>query len=372
VDFTYSDEQQALSELARSIFKDHVTPERQRALEQSGEWFDDVVWGKLAEASLLGIAVPEEFGGSGLGLIELGLLLEEVGRAVAPVPVFASTVLGALPLVAFGTAAQKKQWLPRIVSGEAVLTAALAELDGRDPLSPTTIATREGSGWRLSGTKICVSAGERATAILVPATLAEGGVGVFLVDPTAPGVTRERQIATNNEPHARITLDGAVVAEGEAIGVPGEEGQRVLAWLLERARAGYCAQQFGVCDRALRLTAEYTTERKQFDRPIATFQAVQQRAADAFIDLEAMRLSMQEALFLLERDGAAERAVIVAKFWASEGGQHVAVAAQHLHGGIGVDIDYPLHRYFLWSKHIELMLGSASEQLARLGAALAS
>ena len=138
MDFTYTDEQQALGELARSIFKDHVTPERLRALEASGEWFDDRTWGKLGEASLLGIAIPEEFGGSGLGLTELGLLLEEVGRAVAPVPVLASTVLAGLPITAFGSSEQKVRWLPGIASGELVLTAALAELDSRDPRQPTT------------------------------------------------------------------------------------------------------------------------------------------------------------------------------------------------------------------------------------------
>jgi alkylation response protein AidB-like acyl-CoA dehydrogenase len=118
------------------------------------------------------------------------------------------------------------------------------------------------------------------------------------------------------------------------------------------------------------MTAEYTTGREQFNRPIATFQAVQQRAADAYIDLEAIRLTTWQALYLLGEGLPAEDEVTIAKFWAAEGGQHVAVAAQHLHGGIGVDVDYPLHRYFTWSKHIELMLGSAPHQLARLGSVI--
>jgi alkylation response protein AidB-like acyl-CoA dehydrogenase len=168
-----------------------------------------------------------------------------------------------------------------------------------------------------------------------------------------------------------LVLDGVMVGEGDTLASPGADGAGAVAWLHERALAAYCAVQVGVCERALRMTATYTTERKQFDRAIASFQAVQQRAADAFIDLEAMRLSMQEALYLLERQASAEQAVTIAKFWAAEGGQHVAVAAQHLHGGIGVDVDYPLHRYFLWAKHIELTLGGATEQLARLGATLA-
>jgi hypothetical protein len=370
VDFAYSAEQDALRALARSILTDHATPERLKALEASGAWFDDQAWQKLAEASLLGVAIPEKFGGSGLGLFELGLLLEEVGRAVAPVPVLPSLALGALTLAAFGSDAQQARWLPKVVSGESVLTAALAEPDARDPRTPATTATRAGGGWCLRGVKVCVPAGERADLVLVPAAV-DGGAGVFLVDPTAPGVTRARQVTTNHEPHARFVLDGVVVGDGDTLASPGADGARAVAWLHERALAAYCAVQVGVCERALRMTASYTAERKQFDRAIASFQAVQQRAADAFIDLEAMRLSMQEALYLLERQDSAEQAVTIAKFWAAEGGQHVAVAAQHLHGGIGVDVDYPLHRYFLWAKHIELTLGAATEQLARLGAPLA-
>jgi 3-oxocholest-4-en-26-oyl-CoA dehydrogenase beta subunit len=370
MDFSFSPEQQALAELARAILNDHATPERLKRLETSGEWRDQEAWTKLAEASLLGVAIPEELGGSGLGLLELGLLLEEVGRAVAPVPVLAALVLGALPIAAFGSSEQKQRWLPGAARGELVLTAALVELGTRDPLAPATTAVRAGGGWRLDGVKACVPAGEGADAILVPACTGGGSVGVFIVDPHAPGVTRERQVLTNREPHARVSLDGVAVAERDRLG-GAHDGAAVLRWLYDRAVAAYCAVQVGVCDRALRMTAEYTIERKQFDRAIASFQAVQQRAADAYIDLESMRLAAWEALFRLARGDATEEHVAIAKFWAAEGGQHVAVAAQHLHGGIGVDVDYPLHRYFLWSKHIEVMLGSATEQLARLGARMA-
>ena len=153
--------------------------------------------------------------------------------------------------------------------------------------------------------------------------------------------------------------------------VPGVEDASVnLA--TERATVAYCATQVGVCDRALRMTAAYTTERKQFDRPIATFQAVQQRAADAFIDLEAIRMPTWEAIYRLANGMPATEMVRIAKYWAADAGQRVAVATQHLHGGIGVDVDYPLHRYFAWAKHIELVLGPAPAQLAKIGAELAS
>jgi hypothetical protein len=221
--------------------------------------------------------------------------------------------------------------------------------------------------WRLDGEKTCVPAADVASAVVVPART-DGGVGLFLVDPHGSGLTVARQILTNREPHAQLTLSGVAA---ESIGDVSADGGAVR-WLWEHALAAYGAVQVGVCDRALRMTAEYTIGRQQFDKPIASFQAVHQRAADAYIDLEAMRLSTWEAVYRLSEGLPATDAVVIAKFWAAEGGQHVAVASQHLHGGIGVDVDYPLHRYFIWAKHIELMLGGAAPQLARLGRTMAA
>ena len=370
MDFSFSEEQEALRELARKILSENVTHERLKTLERAGEWFDLSGWRQLAQARLLGVAVPEEFGGSGLGLIELCLLLEEVGRHVAPLPVLASLALGALPVAEFGSAAQKKQLLPGIVEGETIVSAALVELESEDPERPTVSARRDGSVWRLDGVKVTVPAGTLAHRILVPARTGAGQVGVFLLDVQAPGVRIASQLTTNAEPHGRLEMEGAVVGDADVLGDPAA-GAGIVRWLHQRALLAYCAVQVGVCDRALRMTAEYTTGREQFGRPIATFQAVQQRAADAYIDLEVIRLATWQAAYLLAEGHGAEDEVVIAKFWAAEGGQHVAVATQHLHGGIGVDIDYPLHRYFCWAKHIELMLGSASHQLARLGAGLA-
>jgi hypothetical protein len=371
MDFAFTPEQEALRELARSILSDHVTHDRLKGLAAAGEWLDRTAWQKLAEAKVLGVAVPEEYGGSGLGLTELGVLLEEIGRAVAPVPVLPSLVLGALPLAEFGSAAQKRRLLPGVAAGDVVLTAALVELGADDAAHPATSARRDGTAWRLDGVKACVPAADLATRILVPARTADRAIALFFVDPGASGVLLERQVLTHTEPHARVTLSGARVPADDVLGDP-TAGGAALRWLLDRAVVAYCALQVGVCDRALRMAAEYTTHREQFGRPIASFQAVHQRAADAYIDLEALRLSTWEAIYRLAAGLPAEEAVMIAKFWAADGGQRVAVAAQHLHGGIGVDVDYPLHRYFMWAKHLELVLGSAPEQLARLGTRIAS
>jgi len=148
-------------------------------------------------------------------------------------------------------------------------------------------------------------------------------------------------------------------------------GREIARWIGERAVAGLCAMQVGVAERALRMTARYTSERKQFDRPIGSFQAVHQRAGDAFVNVEAMRLTAQQAAFLLAENRPAALAVSVAKVWAADGGNFATYAAQHLHGGIGMDLDYPLHRSYIWTRRIELMLGTAARHLERIGDALA-
>jgi hypothetical protein len=371
MDFNYTQDQEALRELARKILTDHSTDDRLKSLKAAGEWHDKQTWDALAQASLLGVAIPEEFGGSGMGLVGLGILCEEIGRTVAQVPVLASLVLGALPVAQFGSVAQKRALLPGVAAGTTVLTAALTELANDDPARPTTTATSRGDAWTLDGAKTCVPAGGVAARIVVPARTGRGATGVFLVDPRARGVTLERQVLTSGEPHTKVTLAGVTVGPDDVLGTP-ETGEAIVRWLVERATLAYCATQIGVCDRALRMTAAYTTERKQFDRAIATFQAVQQRAADAFIDLEAIRMTTWEAIYRLATGADAGEMVRIAKYWASDGGQRIAVATQHLHGGIGVDVDYPLHRYFCWAKHIELTLGSAPAQLAAIGREIAA
>jgi len=370
VDFSLSEAQRDVQELARKILEDLSTHERLVEVEAGPDGMDRRLWKELAAAELLGVAAPGEHGGSAMGFLTLCVLLQEVGRTVAAVPVLPSLVLGALPLARFGSEAQKRRWLPAAADGSAILTAALQEEGSDDPAQPASAARRDGDGWRLSGAKICVPAAHLAERILVPARVERGAVGVFLVDPRAPGVELVPQRATNRERVARLTLGDTPVAADQALG-GSADGAAITRWMADRASAALCALQLGVSERALRMTADYAAERRQFGRPIGSFQAVHQRAADAFIDLEAMRLTAWQAIWRLDREQPADDAVAVAKFWAADGGQRVGYAAQHLHGGIGIDVDYPLHRYYLWAKQIELTLGSAPVQLARIGERLA-
>ena len=367
MDFSFNEEQQDLQGLAKQILEAEVTHERLKEIEAGEDNFDRELWAKLAEAGLLGIALPEAHGGGGYGFLEAAIVLEQLGRTVAPVPYLSTVVLGALPVAQFGSDEQQQRLLPGVASGERLLTAALVEV-GADPRRPVTTARRDGDGWVLDGEKICVPDGTLADHLLVPAST-DDGVIVAIVNPDA-GVTRERQRTTSGHPEALLRLDGTRVADADVLGGVAH-GAEVLDWTIERATAALCAVAIGVCEEALRMTAEYTKTREQFERPIATFQAVGQRAADAYIDTEAIRLTAWQAIWRLSEGLSAAAEVAVAKFWAAEGGQRVVHAAQHLHGGMGVDRDYPLFRYFLLAKQLELTLGGTTPQLLALGRILA-
>jgi 3-oxocholest-4-en-26-oyl-CoA dehydrogenase beta subunit len=371
VDFTTTEDQQALVALTAEILGDRATPERLAELERVGTWLDDDLWARLAAAGVVGAPLREDVGGGGMGFVELALLLEQVGAHVAPVPLLETVLCAALPLDAFGTEQQRQRDLPDVAAGRAVLTAALVE-SGRDDLRrPATVATADGDGYRVAGSKSCVPLAGRARRMLVPAALADGRVVVLLVAPGADGVTLRPQTATNGQPQAEVELADVVVGPDDVLAGP-DRGDEVLGWVLERALAGLAATALGVSGRALAMSARYSTDRVQFGRPIATFQAVGHRLADAYVDVEAMRLTTLQAAWLLDTGLPASTEVAVAKWWAAEGGHRVAHAAQHVHGGVGVDVEYPLSRYFRWSKQLEMTLGAGTAQLLRLGAHLAA
>jgi acyl-CoA dehydrogenase len=284
MNFDLSEEQQAVQEAARAVF------------EGGGGWSD------LANANLLGIALPETVGGSGLGLVELALLLVEQGRVVAPLPVW--------PTLVAALASDSAEWQSRVASGDAVLS--IVDGDAPVPYAP------------------------QADRLLVGRELVEPG-GVVPVE------------TTDGQPAGLVTHNVAIDS-----------------WVRDRALVALCALQVGVCDGALSRTAEYVSEREQFGRPIGTFQAVAHRAADAYIDLAAMRVTMLAAAWRLDAGLDAAADIRVAKWWAAEAGHRIVHACQHLHGGIGADVEYPIHRYFLWGKQLAVTLGAGTEQLAAL------
>src|SRR5947209_4246685 len=249
MDFAFNEEQQAVKDLAAQILQGTISPDRLKELRANGDHIDRKAWQELANAELVGIAIPEAYGGGGLGFLEACLVLEQVGRNVAPVPYYASVVLGALPVAQFGTEAQKQALLPAAAAGDLILTAAILEAAAQ-PEHPATTAKKDGGAWKLTGQKDFVAAGVDAGTILVSAST-DDGAALFIVDPTAAGVSIERQDVTNDIPEARITLDGAA---GEWLG-----GADAVEWTIQHATAALCATAIGVCDVAVKMTAEYTS-----------------------------------------------------------------------------------------------------------------
>ena len=350
MDFDFSEEQQAISDLTRQIFEDKVTHERLRDIELNNLTFDSPLWETLAESGIVGAGISENFGGSGLSFLSITAALELIGEFAAPVPLLETIVMGALPIQKFGTDAQRSELLPRVSSGELVLTAGLVSGD--------SVTVDEG---KLSGRIDFVPYGLEAEIILIPT---EGGM--YLVNTSSAGVERTLRETTMGQSQAIITLDQAV---GDRLG--SASTTEILNWIRLRVDSGICSILSGACKASLDLAAEYTKIRHQFDRPIATFQAVSQRAGDAYIDTEAVRLTSRQAAWRIDAGEPAEEKVAIARWWAAEAGFRVVHAATHLHGGVGGDRDYPLHRFFLMARQLELTLGNSEEQLVAIGNLLA-
>jgi alkylation response protein AidB-like acyl-CoA dehydrogenase len=365
MDFNLDETQQEIADLARRILEDRVDHQRLKTIEAGAEWFDRETYGELAKAGLVGIALSEDVGGGGMGLVELGQVLEAQGRTVAPLPLLPTTA-AALAIDVFGEPAQRQAYLPGVVDGSIVLTIALQEYLNDDVLAPTATAAEIGGEWTVTGTKVMVEFAEHASRALLAAR-APGGVAVFLVDPNGAGTSLVRGVTSRREPVHELHLEAA---PAELLGTVAR-GHEILRFTADRALGMVCSIQVGVTDKQMRMTAEYTSQREQFGRPIATFQAVTQRLANAYIDVEAIRLCTYSAMWRLANGVDASEDLRVAKWFASDGAHHIAHGAQHMHGGAGVDVENPLHRYTLWSKHIECTLGAGTASLRALGRQLA-
>lgn len=371
MDFELDSDDRDLAKLAATILADHTSPRRLAEVAAAGDRFDSALWTELARAGVLSAALPERVGGSGLGLLAQCAVLVEIGRTVAPVPYLPSIAVATAAIAEFGTTEQCERWAAPAAAGSLVATAALAgEVDyGAPAIEAERESASASAQWHLHGTSAVVPAGTVADILLVPAET-DAGPTVFLVTPKDFGVTVRRQEIVDGDAEALLELDRVPLGADRVLGEPGG-GAAVVEWLTARATIGLCAHQLGVCEAALQMTASYASSRVQFDRPIGTFQAVGQRLADCYIDVEAIRLTLWQAAWRLSKNLASHKEIHTAKFWAADGGHRVAHAAVHIHGGLGIDVDYPLHRYFGAAKRNEFSLGGATTQLRRIGAILA-
>ncbi len=353
MDFQYTEEQQALADLAEQIISDQIDHASLRALEADGDRVHQPTWQALATAGVLAALLPESAGGAGVGMVGVGAVLEAVGRHAAAVPLYPTIVLGGLPIAEFGTTEQKAL-LPKIAAGELVVSAALADVGSVE-------ATTEHV---LSGTANFVPSGLDAQMVLVPAS-----GGVYLVDTSLSGLEVVEMKTTSGYSEGRLVFDNLQLTDADLLGGSVDSSQH--QWMRERAEVALCALTTGICEGALSLLGDYAKQREQFNRVIASFQAVSQRAGDSYIDTEAVRLTARSAAFHVDAGHDAEGSIAIARWWAAEAGHRVVHAATHIHGGVGVDRDYPLHRHFLMSRQLELTLGNSEEQLETLGDFLA-
>lgn len=313
-------------------------------------------WKALAGAGLLGLAVPERHGGEGLGLDEVAVLLHEAGRRANGLPIWETLACGALTIATCGTEQQQADLLPEVVTGESVLTAALVETGVGIPAAPRTTLRRDGSRLLLSGRKLGVSHASEADRILVSATMAESGsVGVVLLDPAAPGVTMTATPASRGDGEATVAFDDIEVSEDDIVGGPEAEGCGDT--LRRLAVAGSCLFGDGLVAGTRDLTAGYVSERHQFGKPLAQFQAVAQQMADVYVASRTIGLSATSAAWRLGAGLDADDDLAVAAYWFTAEGPPALHICHHLHGGMGVDVSYPLHTYYSWVRDIARRLG---------------
>ncbi|WNG86919.1 acyl-CoA dehydrogenase family protein [Mycobacterium sp. ITM-2016-00317] len=365
MDFKTTEAGDDLGGLVRTITESVVTAEHQRALDglgrESGGRFDRDLWRKLIDADILSTTASESLGGGGFGVLEEVAVLVALGRQLSAVPYLESVVLSAGALAKFGSEALRQDWAVPAIKGEKVLAVALDGEMGEGPVR----AQASGDRVTLTGTRTQVAFGLNADAFLVPVET-DSGIGVFLVSSADDGATVGVLDTTGHGSVASLQLQGVSVGADRRIG-----GAEVLDWLATRHALGRSAYQLGVLERALELTATYAREREQFDRPIGSFQAVSSRLADGYIDIKGLRLTLTQAAWRLSEDLPADVDVASAAFWAAEAGHRVAHTAVHVHGGVGIDVDHPVHRYFLAAKQTEFALGGATGQLLHIGRELA-
>ncbi|MFC6081536.1 acyl-CoA dehydrogenase family protein [Sphaerisporangium aureirubrum] len=358
MDFTLDETQAELRSLAAGLFDREADPARLAGHDESGRPYDDALWSAVAKAGLLGACLPEESGGAGLGAVEMAVVLREAGAHVAPVPLQDALVAG-MVVGRYGSAPQRAG-LSRLAEGETVLTAAPLE-PGRDfGAPPETVARRTDDGWLLSGRKSMVGYAAESEAILVPART-EDGVGLFLVRPRDATVTAVP--TATGEPAAVLALTDT---PGDLVGADDGAAFRLLRLL---SLAAVTATASGVLAGALELTTTHIRTRQQFGRVLAEFQAVTVQIADVYIAGRALDVAVWSGAWRVDHglDAEAELDLAVAAHTVTDSVMLALYTCQHLHGGLGLDVTYPLHRYFAWGKHRAHLLGGVEARLDAIG-----
>jgi alkylation response protein AidB-like acyl-CoA dehydrogenase len=373
MDFSLSEEQELLRNSARDFLSTECPKSVVKEIEASELGYSPELWRKMAALGWMGLMLSESYGGAELSLLDLAVLFEEFGRAAMPSPMFCNTV-AALAIAEFGTEEQKKSILTRTATGDLILTIALAEPEvNYDPSFVATRAVPRDGGFAITGTKLLVPYAHVAAYLLIVARTEgnpgdKSGLTVFIVESKAPGIVVLPPMDTiAREKQCEVQLDNVSVSSSNVLGSL-HEGLSLVESILRKATAIQCAEMVGGAQQALEITADHDKTRIQFGRPLGTFQAVQHRLADMFIDINGARWVTYQAVWRLSDGLPAEREVAIAKAFANIACQRITSSAQHLHGGIGVDVDYDLHYYYRRAKAFELSLGNTPFHLRTIEA----
>jgi len=362
MDFALSEEQEMLRKSARDFLEQKCPKTLVREMESYEKGYPPALWQEMAGLGWMGLAFPESLGGSGMTLLDLCVLLEEMGRACLPGPFLSSVVLGGLAILDDGSEQQKQEYLPRIASGEIVFSLALTEADARyQPDAIRTTATASGDGYVIEGTKLFVPDANAADYLLCVARTGQpentdGGLTVFIVPADSPGLGCSVLRTISGDKLCEVTFDRVKVPAENVLGQPGR-GWDIVQSIVRHAAVAKCCDLVGILQRVLELTLDYAKERRQFDRPIGSFQVIQHYCVDIATDVDATRFSTYQAAWLLSEGLPCTKEVAVAKAWAGEAYERVVTLAHQIHGAIGCTIDHDLQYYTKRGKAAQLSYG---------------
>jgi alkylation response protein AidB-like acyl-CoA dehydrogenase len=356
MDLDFTEEQQMLRDTMRGLCAEHSPIEVVRAMEDDPIGYPAPLWKQLGELGVTGLTIAEAYGGGGQSALEAMIVYEELGRALAPSPHFVSAVLAAGAIARAGTEAQKREWLPKIATGEAILTPAWLEpRGGYGPAGVQLAASGSGGNVKLNGTKRHVLFAKAATRLLVLARTgaATTDVDLLLVDPTAPGVTLTQQRTMASDTQYEVAFRDVPVAATERLGAP-RGGWAVWNDVMHEGIILLAAQAMGGVERALEITVDYAKTRHQFDKPLGAFQALAHYLADGTTAVDGGQTLVHEAAWALATGRSIAKLAPMAKLFACRTYRDVTAMAQQVHGGIGFTVDYDIQLFFRRAKQLQL------------------
>lgn len=364
MDFALSEEQEMLRKAARDFLEEKCPKTLVREMEEDEKGYVPELWKEMADLGWIGLPFPEKYGGGGFSFLDLVVLLEEVGRACLPGPFISTVVLGGLPIAEWGTEEQKKDILPQVCEGKAILTLALTEPSARYEAGAVQVkATPEGDDYVISGTKLFVHDAHIADHIIVVARTAEKanpeeGITLFIVDGKSLGISTFVLRTIAGDKQCELTLDKVKVPKGNILGQV-DQGWGMVKKIMEWAALAKAAEMMGGAQQVMEMTIDYAKERVQFDRPIGSFQIIQHYLADMSIDVDSSRVSLHKAAWMVSEGIACTKEISVIKGWISEAYRRVTAQAHQIHGAIGFTKDHDLELYFRRAKAGELFYGDA-------------